>query len=262
MKYLKKHYRFISEEKSIGVKLDHPKDHISITESLDNKDMTTQIIETMLDFIEEGYLVKFMSDLSSHSGGGGTFVYRNANFLSLTYQELLDNPELFVPQTTTSSGILVSHFSIRFLPNQKFKNYRDFVKICDEMQVTIDKLADLDWSFAKFEVGTFGEQRREGSPESEIGLINFKFTKKQVKGENKFSLEEFKKSFSKQTGLYVTAAKDYDRLVTVEFDSIAYDGELPRDIEKRFEKVIELYGFATYDYRWPQKEVDFYWNED
>lgn len=250
MKYLKKHYRFISEEKPMGVKPDHPKDRKSITEGLDNKDMTTQIIETMLDFIEEGYLVKFMSDLSSHSN------------ISMTYGELLDNPELFVPQTTTSSGVLVSQFSIRFLPNQKFKNYADFVKICDEMQVTIAKLADLDWSFAKFEVGTFSEKRRDGSPESEIGLINFKFTKKQVKGENKFSLEEFKTRFSSQTGLYVTGAKDYGQLVTVEFDSIAYDGELSRDIERGFEKVIELYGFASYDYRWPQKEVDFYWNED
>ena len=29
----------------------------------------------------------------------------------------------------------------------------------------------------------------------------------------------------------------------------------------RLERVKELYGFATYDYRWPEKHVYFFWED-
>lgn len=240
MKFLKEYHQFISEE----VSKNEPICNYLLKESIDNKNVISQIVETMLDFIEDGYDIKFIS----HTG-------------SMTYQQYLDG-QLIQSQFKLSSGVLVSQFTIRFTKNEKFKSYEDFVRICDEMQVTIARLSDLGWSFAKFIVDSFEGYDNDGSSEAKFNYIEFKFTKKDERvGENKFDVEEFKKHFSEQTGLYIDNVKEHDDNVYVEFDSIDYDGELPRNIDDRLERVAELYGFATFDYQWPQKHVYFFWED-
>ena len=161
-----------------------------------------------------------------------------------------------------SSGVLVSQFTIKFVKNEKFNNYEDFVRICDEMQVTIARLSDMGWSFAKFNVNGFEGYNNDESPEAKFNEIEFKFKKKDEKsGEKKFDVEEFKKHFSDKTSLYVKDVTEHDDNVYVEFDSIEYDGELPRNTDDRLERVKELYGFAHFDYRWPDKFVYFFWED-
>ena len=230
-----KFYKFIDGKLAV-----RKNDRYVIKESVDNKGVTSQIVDTMLDFIEDGYDIKFLS-----SGMGG-----------ITYQQYLDGDVRFQPQMQMSGGVLVSQFFIRFFKNEKFNSYEDFVRICDEMQVVIARLSDLGWSLVKFEPYSTEEK------EIKFHTIDFKFTKKDERvGEKKFDVEEFKKHFSEQTALYIEHVKEYDDNVYVEFDSIEYDGELPRNTDDRLERVKELYGFATYDYRWPNKFVYFFWED-
>ena len=234
-----KFYKFIDGKLAV-----RKNDRYVLKESIDYKNSTDQIVETMLDFIEDGYDVKFIS----HSG-------------SMTYQQYLDGI-LMQTHVKLSSGVLVSQFTIKFIKNEKFNNYEDFVRICDEMQVTIARLSDMGWSFAKFNVYGFEGYDNDESPEAKFNDIEFKFKKKDEKsGENKFDVEEFKKHFSDKTSLYVKDVTEHDDNVYVEFDSIDFDGELPRNTDDRLERVKELYGFATYDYRWPDKFVYFFWED-
>jgi len=231
-----KFYKFIDGKLAV-----RKNDRYVIKESVDNKNSTDQIVETMLDFIEDGYDIKFLS-----SGMGG-----------MTYQQYLDGDVRFQPQMQMSGGVLVSQFFIRFFKNEKFNNYEDFVRICDEMQVVIARLSDLGWSLVKFEPYSTEEQEI-----IKFHTIDFKFKKKDEKsGERKFDTNEFRVNFEHHTRLHILDVKEHDDNVYVEFDSIEYDGELPRNTDDRLERVKELYGFATYDYRWPDKKVYFFWED-
>ena len=231
-----KFYKFID-----GKLATKKNDRYVIKESVDNKNVTDQIVETMLDFIEDGYDIKFLS-----SGMGG-----------ITYQQYLDGDASFQPQMKMSGGVLVSQFFIRFFKNEKFNNYEDFVRICDEMQVTIARLSDLGWSLVKFEPYSTEEQDT-----IKFHTIDFKFKKKDEKvGEKKFDTNEFRANFEHHTGLHILDVTEHDDNVYVEFDSNDYDGELPRNTDDRLERVAELYGFAHFDYRWPDKFVYFFWED-
>jgi len=235
-----KFYKFIDGKLAV-----RKNDRYVIKESVDNKDVTSQIVDTMLDFIDDGYNIKFISNIGS-----------------MTYQQYLDGPTNFQPQVKMSSGVLVSQFTIRFTKNEKFKSYEDFVRICDEMQVTIARLSDMGWSFAKFNVNSFEGNGNDESTEAKFNEIEFKFKKKDEKsGERKFDTNEFRANFEHHTRLHILDVKEYDDSVYVEFDSIDYDGELPRNTDDRLERVKELYGFATVDYRWPNKYVYFFWED-
>ena len=233
-----KFYKFIDGKLAV-----RKNDRYIIKESVDNKVVATQIVETMLDFIEDGYDIKFISN----SGG---------RVQGITYQQYLDGDVRFQPQMQMSGGVLVSQFFIRFFKSEKFNSYEDFVRICDEMQVVIARLSDLGWSLVKFEPYSTEEK------EIKFHTIDFKFKKEDEKvGEKKFDTNEFKTNFEHHTSLLLLDVKEHDDNVYVEFDSIEYDGELPRNTDDRLERVKELYGFATYDYRWPQKHVYFFWED-
>lgn len=231
-----KFYKFIDGKLAV-----RKNDRYIIKESVDNKGVARQIVDTMLDIIEDGYDIKFLS---------------NNGRVQATYQQYLDGDVSFQPQMQMSSGVLVSQFWIRFFKNEKFNSYEDFVRICDEMQVVIARLSDFGWSLVRFEPHSTEEQ------EIKFHTIDFKFKKKDEKvGENKFDVTEFKKHFSEQTSLYINNVYVSDDNIYVEFDSIEFDGELPRNTDDRLERVKDLYGFATYDYRWPDKNVKFFWEE-
>ena len=231
-----KFYKFIDGKLAV-----RKNDRYIIKESADNKGVTSQIVDTMLDFIEDGYDIKFLS-----SGMGG-----------ITYQQYLDGDVRFQPQMQMSGGVLVSQFFIRFFKNEKFNSYEDFVRICDEMQVVIARLSDLGWSLVKFEPYSTEEQEI-----IKFHTIDFKFKKKDERvGEKKFDTNEFRVNFEHHTSLHILDVKEHDDNVYVEFDSIEYDGELPRNTDDRLERVAELYGFAHFDYRWPDKFVYFFWED-
>ena len=232
-----KFYKFIDGKLAV-----RKNDRYIIKESVDNKGVARQIVDTMLDIIEDGYDIKFLSN--------------NGRVQGITYQQYLDGDVSFQPQIQMSSGVLVSQFWIRFFKNEKFNSYEDFVRICDEMQVVIARLSDFGWSLVRFEPYSTEEQ------EIKFHTIDFKFKKKDEKvGENKFDVTEFKKHFSEQTSLYINNVYVSDDNIYVEFDSVEFDGELPRNTDDRLERVKDLYGFATYDYRWPDKNVKFFWEE-
>jgi hypothetical protein len=85
--------------------------------------------------------------------------------------------------------------------------------------------------------------------------------KDEKSGERKFDTNEFRVNFEHHTSLHIENIKEYDDNIYVEFESIDFDGELPRNVDDRLERVAELYGFATFDYRWPQKHVYFFWED-
>ena len=128
-----KFYKFINGKLAV-----RKNDKYIIKESIDNKSVISDIVDCVLDLIEDGYKITFKSTLGD-----------------MTYQQYLDGGGDFQPVVNPTGGVEVSQFTIRFSTNEKFKTYEDFVKIVDEMQVTIARLQDLGWSFAKFDVTGF-----------------------------------------------------------------------------------------------------------
>jgi predicted kinase len=235
-----KFYKFIDGKLAV-----RKNDKYVIKESIDNKSVISDIVDCVLDLIEDGYKITFKSTLGD-----------------MTYQQYLDGGGDFQPVVNPTGGVEVSQFTIRFSTNEKFKTYEDFVKIVDEMQVTIARLQDLGWSFAKFDVTGFEGYNNDETPDAKFNTIDYKFKKTDKKiGDKKFDVEQFKKYFSEKTGLHIENIKEYDDNIYVEFESIDFDGELPRNVDDRLERVAELYGFATFDYRWPNKYVYFFWED-
>jgi hypothetical protein len=219
-------------------------DRYIIKESIDNETCNNQIIDTMLDFIDDGYKITFKSPIGN-----------------MTYQQHLDKEGDFHPVFKPNDTLIRYKFSIVFSNCEKFKSYDDFVKIVDEMQVTIARLSDLDWNLSDFEVSVdSGGNLKNFEPK--FHSIEYKFSKpdEKVEGEIKFNIEEFKPNFEQNVGVYIRDVKENFDNIFVEFETLDYNGELPRNIEDRLERILQLYGFETYEYQWPNKYVNFFWD--
>ena len=237
-----KKYRFY---KFIGGKLAKRKgDKYIIKESIDNKSEVSNIVDCMLDMIEDGYNVSFRSPIGN-----------------MLYQQYLDGEGDFHPVYKPNEALIKSQFTIRFNSNDKFRTYDDFVKIIDEMQVVIARLLDSDWILSNFEVKSYEGSAKD--PKPIFQYIDYKFMRpdQKLEGERFFNLEIFKTSFYTTCGLNIEELKDYDDMIHIEFSSNYYAGEFPSDLEDRFEKICDRWGFAEYDYNPGRTEVTFHWDE-
>jgi predicted kinase len=232
-----KFYKFIDGKLAI-----RKNDRYVIKESVDNKDVTSQIVDTMLDLIEDGYKVFFKS-LSGY----------------MTYQQYLDGEGDFLPIFKPNDSLIRSKFSIEIVSNDKFKTYEDFVKIVDEMQVAIARLSDSDWTLVNFKVNTYNNDNDKDIFRS-IEYVFFKPDQK-LEVERKLNFEEFKTDFENRTSMNIEDIKVYDDCIDVDFSSSYYGGELHPELDHKFKEICDRWGFEEYDYN-NKTNVSFYWDKE
>ncbi len=247
-----KFYKFINGKLAV-----RKNDKYIIKESIDNKNLVDDIVETMLDFTDDDYKVRFDS-----SRGG------------INYQQYLSGDIDEFQPTFRFGNIIKSMFTITIMSNQKFKTYEDLVKICDQMQVPIARILDMGWKFNNLDIKSY--QSTGLNEEPNFSYIEYKFTKpdEKVSDGKKFDINEFGQEFEKLTELDIKNI-DYDDgdlrvngsnskptiMLTVHFGINTYDGELPRGIEDRLDKVADLYGADDWDWFKSRQYVVYYWDQ-
>jgi hypothetical protein len=201
-----------------------------LNESTDNNDVVDSIVDTMLDFIDEGEKITFTS-----STGGMTYT---------DYLEKNTRYQNFKP-VLVSKNKTVSKFSIVY--SAKDKDYDNLVEILDNMKSTIGRLGDEGWILSGFSV-------------NKVFSVFFEFTKPTINHEN-FELpdeDELREEIEK-LGFSVETIKVGDSETELEFGSYAYDGELPSEesCEDKFQRICDIFGFSSFHLIYRRAEVIF-----
>jgi predicted kinase len=236
-----KFYKFINGKLAV-----RKNDKYIIKESINNEKLIDDIVETMLDFTDDDYKVRFDS-----SRGG------------MNYQQYLSGEIDEFQPTFRFGNIIKSMFTITIMSNQKFKTYEDLVRICDQMQVPIARISDMGWKFNSLDIKSYKTDHEEPN----FSYIEYKFTKpdEKISDDKKFDINEFGQSFKKLTELDIKNIEYDDSnkstiMLTVHFGINTYDGELPREIEDRLDKVADLYGADNWDWFKSRQYVVYYWD--
>ena len=201
-----------------------------IKESVDIEGEVDKIIETMLDFIDDGERITFKSST-------GDMNYTDYLEKNTRYQN-------FKP-VLVSKNKTVSKFSIVY--PAKDKDYDNLVEILDNMKSTIGRLGDEGWILSGFSV-------------NKVFSVFFEFTKPTINHEN-FELpdeDELREEIEK-LGFRVERLTVGDSETELEFSSYAYDGELPSEesCEDKFERICDIFGFSSFDLNYRRAEVNF-----
>ena len=190
------------------------------------------IIDSMRDFLDDDREILFKSCINNMRYQD--YIDRNSNYTN------------FKPIINTGN-LIRGQFTIVF---QDIKDYQDFVHITSQMQSTISKLSDEDWSMSDMNLKTLSIDNN-----IKYSSLSYYFSRPDQKTLNDFEYpgrDEIQKTFSKY-GLLITHF-DYDKesnssgSLIVYFGSQAYAGELPTSIETCFEQVTMLHGFDSYEY--------------
>ena len=132
-------------------------------ESVDSNNEVDKIVDTMLDFIDEGEKITFKSS-------AGDMTYSD-------YLEKNTNYHNFKP-VITARGTTTSRFTIVYKP--KDGSYNNLITILDNMQSTIGRLGEDGWVLNDFRVGTI---KKELGSEVSIAGAAFEFSKPLVKND-------------------------------------------------------------------------------
>lgn len=202
-----------------------------IKESSGNESEVDKIVETMLDFIDEGEKITFKSSTGD-----------------MTYTDYLaknDRYQNFKP-VLVSKNKTVSRFSIVY--SAKDKDYDNLVEILDNMKSTIGRLSDEGWILSGFSV-------------NKVFSVFFEFTKPDVFLDKEFELpneDELREEIEK-LGFRVERLTVGDSETELEFSSYAYDGELPSEesCDDKFERICDIFGFSSYDLQYRRAQVTF-----
>jgi predicted ABC-type ATPase len=202
-----------------------------IKESVDIEGEVDKIVDTMLDFIDEGEKITFKSSTGE-----------------MTYTDYLaknDRYQNFKP-VLVSKNKTVSKFSIVY--SAKDKDYDNLVEILDNMKSTIGRLGDEGWILSGFSV-------------NKVFSVFFEFTKPDVFLDKEFELpneDELREEIEK-LGFRVERITIGDYGTDLEFSSYAYDGELPSEesCEDKFERICDIFGFSSFDLNYRRAEVNF-----
>jgi predicted ABC-type ATPase len=200
-------------------------------ESHTSENEVDKIVDTMLDFIDEGDKITFKS-----STGGMTYSdYLQKNVRYQNFKPVL-----------VSKNKTVSRFSIVYSP--KDATYNNLMVILENMQSTIGRLGDDGWSLSGFEV-------------NKVFNIFFEFTKPDIILDKEFELpdeDELREEIEK-LGFRVESIRIGDYETKLEFSSYAYDGELPSEesCDDKFERICDIFGFSSYDLNYRRAEVIF-----
>ena len=215
-----------------------------IKESVDIEGEVDKIVDTMLDFIDEGERITFKSST-------GDMSYTDYLEKNTRYQN-------FKP-ILVSKNKTVSKFSIVYRP--KDGSYENLMNVLDNMKSTIGRLGDDGWILSDFKVGSFFDQNNSvKGKEVMINWVSFEFTKPDIKNEN-FELpneDELREEIEK-LGFRVERITIGDYGTDLEFSSYAYDGELPSEesCEDKFERICDIFGFSSFDLNYRRASVIF-----
>ncbi len=213
-----------------------------LNESTENNDVVVSIVETMLDFIDEGEKITFKSST-------GDMSYSD-------YLEKNDNYQKFKP-VITARGTTTSRFTIVYRP--KDGSYKNLMIIIDNMQSTIDRLGDDGWVLSEFRVGT---NKKELGSEVSISGVSFDFSKPLVKNDaddvelpDEDELRQSIESF----GIGINRLSIGDHETELEFFSYSYDGSLNSEdfYDDAFEKICDIFGFSSYHLEYQRATVYF-----
>jgi predicted ABC-type ATPase len=202
-----------------------------IKESSGNESEVDKIVETMLDFIDEGERITFKSSTGD-----------------MTYSDYLEKNERYqnFKPVIVSKNKTVSRFSIVYSP--KDGSYNNLMIVLENMQSTIGRLGGYGWSLSGFEV-------------NKVFNIFFEFTKPDIILDKEFELpdeDELREEIEK-LGFRVERIRIRDYETKLEFSSYAYDGELPSEesCDDKFERICDIFGFSSYDLNYRRAEVIF-----
>jgi len=217
-----------------------------LKESVDVQGEVDKIVETMLDFIDEGEKITFKSSTGE-----------------MTYSDYLEKNERYqnFKPVLLSKNKTVSKFTIVYSP--KDGSYNNLMVVLDNMQSTIGRLGEDGWVLSTFRVGSDGSWRSETSgkgKEVKIDWVFFEFSKPDIENE-KFELpdeDELREEIEK-LGFRVENIKIADYETKLEFSSYAYDGELPSEesCEDKFQRISDIFGFGSFDLDYRRAEVIF-----
>jgi hypothetical protein len=201
-----------------------------IKESISIEDDIDKIVDTMLDFIDEGEKIRFKS-------ATGDMTYSDYLEKNIRYQN-------FKP-VLVSKNKTVSKFSIVYSP--KDATYNNLMVILENMQSAIGRLGDDGWTLSGFEV-------------NKVFNIFFEFSRPSIQHDN-FELpdeDELREEIEK-LGFRVERLKISDYETELEFSSYAYDGEIPSEesCEDKFERICDIFGFSSFDLEYRKAKVIF-----
>ena len=217
-----------------------------IKESVDIESEVDKIVETMLDFIDEGEKITFKSSTGE-----------------MTYSDYLEKNERYqrFKPVLLSKNKTVSKFTIIYSP--KDGSYNNLMVVLDNMQSTIGRLGEDGWVLSTFRVGSDGSWHSETSEkgkEVKIDWVFFEFSKPDIEND-KFELpdeDELVEEIEK-LGFRVDNIKIGDSETELEFGSYSYDGELPSEesCEDKFQRICDIFGFSSFHLIYRRAEVIF-----
>ena len=215
-------------------------------ESHSTENEIDKIVDTMLDFIDEGEKITFKSSTGE-----------------MTYTDYLaknDRYQNFKP-VLISKNKTVSKFTIVYSP--KDGSYNNLMVVLDNMQSTIGRLGEEGWVLSTFRVGSDGSWRSETSgkgKEVKIDWVFFEFSKPDIEND-KFELpDEYElRDRLDAIGFRVERLKVGDYETELEFSSYAYDGELSSEesCEDKFQRICDIFGFGSFDLDYRRAKVIF-----
>jgi predicted ABC-type ATPase len=215
-------------------------------ESHTSENEVDKIVDTMLDFIDEGEKITFKS-----STGEMTYSdYLEKNTKYHTFKPVL-----------VSKNKTISKFSIVYSP--KDGSYNNLMIVLDNMQSTIGRLGEDGWVLSAFRAGSNGSWSSESGgygKEVKIDWVFFEFSKPSVEnGEFELPNEDELREEIEKLGFRVERLKIADSETELEFSSYAYDGELPSEesCEDKFERICDIFGFSSFDLNYRRAEVTF-----
>jgi predicted ABC-type ATPase len=217
-----------------------------LKESIDIESEVDKIVETMLDFIDEGEKITFKSSTGD-----------------MTYSDYLEKNERYqnFKPVLVSKNKTVSKFTIIYSP--KDGSYNNLMVVLDNMQSTIGRLGEDGWVLSTFRAGSDGSWRSETSgkgKEVKIDWVFFEFSKPDIENDElELPDENELREEIEKLGFRVENIKIGDYETKLEFSSYAYDGELPsqESCEDKFQRISDIFGFGSFDLDYRRAEVIF-----
>ena len=214
-----------------------------LNESTENNDVVDKIVETMLEFIDEGEKISF------YSASG------NMNFND--YLEKNRNYQNFKPVLKAGNKI-ISKFNIVYVP--KNSSYDGVVEIMDNMKSTIGRLSEEGWVLNDFVTksikgNNYGETCK-------INYVEFIFSKSDIiLDEVEFELpdeDDLREAIENQ-GIHIQSIEIGDSETVLEFSDYDDFGSIPSEAwyEDKFEKICNLFGFGSFELWYSRAQVTF-----
>ena len=216
-----------------------------LNESTDNNDVVDSIVDTMLEFIDEGEKISFYS--ASGNMNYNDYLDKNSNY------------QKFKPVLKAGNKI-ISKFNIVYVP--KNKSYDGVVEIMDNMKSTIGRLGEDGWV-----LNDFVTKSNKGDSYDEtckINYVEFIFSKADVILDDKeFELpdeDDLREAIENQ-GIHIQSIEIGDSETVVEFaDYSDYDEYIMNSetwYNERFETICDLFGFGSFDLQYRRSTVTF-----